>query len=194
VNSLKPAKVQDNQDSAFVVKVGRTGGTLLYSTLIRTGPVESGVTTLRYPAGSATGVATDGTGAAYVTGDVDAASGFQATTGALQTVNGGGQGAILVKLAGPAGTLMLTSSATVLAGPQPVVLTATVSGVTLSGSVLFTAGPLVVGSAPLKGATATLTTTLPVGIHRLSAVYLGAGKELDSPALTVVVDNALACY
>src|SRR5206468_5845480 len=128
-----------------------------YSALVRTGPAETPNAFARYPPGSAAGVAADGAGAAYVTGDVDSASNFRATTGAFQTTNGGGQGAILVKLAGPTGTLALASSATAVVAGSPVTLTATVSGVSLSGNIVFTDVPAVIWSAVLSVSKALFT-------------------------------------
>jgi hypothetical protein len=195
VNSLQPAKTRDGDDSAFIVKIGRDGGALLYSTLLRTGPAGASTKlTTGAPPGSATAVAVDGAGAVYVAGDVDETSSFKPTTGAFQTKNGGGQGAMLVKLAAPVGMLALASSASVLTVGTAVTLTATVSGASLSGSVLFVDGPTILGTAPLKSSKATLTRALDVGIHRVSAVFQGAGKELDSAPVVVVVDNAAVCH
>jgi hypothetical protein len=188
VNSLKPAKTQDTQDSAFVAKVGRGGGTLLYSTFTRTGTSEAFNGFTKFPPGAATGMATDAAGAAYVTGDADSASNFT-TLNAYQTTNGGGQGAIALKLTGAAGTLTLTSSAVAVVTPSPVTLTATVAGVSLSGSIVFRDGPTTIGSAAISSSKAVLTIALPVGIHRLTAIYATSGKELDSNVLDVVVDN-----
>ena len=193
VNSLKPAKTMAAQDSAFIAKIGRTGGTLLYSTLTRTGTASPPNDFTRFPPGAATGIAVDSAGAVYATGDADSASNFTASTGSFQTSNGGGQGAVVIKLAGTVGTLALTASTAFVSGPAPVTLTAKVAGVTLSGSVAFRSGNITVGTAPWNGSTATLVTSLPVGIHALTAVHSVAGKEMDSNVVAVVVDSGAAC-
>ncbi len=192
-NSLRSAKTKDTQDSAFVAKLALSGGALLYSTLTRTGTAAVPVASSRFPLGAATGVAVDGSGAAYVVGDADSLSDFKATTGAYQSTNGGGQGGVALKLAGPVASLTLTASAIAVVAPATITLTATASGATLSGNVVFMDGPGVVGTVALKSNNAVLTTALSVGLHRLSAVFLGAGNEIDSAIVNVIVDNALVC-
>src|SRR6185295_20098213 len=74
-----------------------------------------------------------------------------------------------------------TSSATVLAAtPNPssygqsVTLTATVTGASPSGTVTFKDGASTLGSAPLSGGIASLSTSaLSVASHSLTAVYAG---------------------
>jgi hypothetical protein len=135
----------------------------------------------------------DAAGATYLTGDADSASDFTASTGILQATNRGGQIARVVELAASVATLKLTSSAFALVVPNTVTLTATVSGATLSGNILFLDGPSILGSVAIKGSKAVLTTSLGVGIHRLTAAYVGTGSEIHSPTLDVVVDNSLVC-
>ena len=78
-------------------------------------------------------------------------------------------------LAGSTTTLMLSSGTSVFG--QPVTLTATVSGTsgTPTGTVLFFDGSgTLLGSTALSAGVATLTTaTLGLGVHNLTAVYLG---------------------
>jgi hypothetical protein len=95
--------------------------------------------------------------------------------------------------AAPVVTLALTSSASETTAGNAVTLTAAVSGATLSGSIVFTDGAVVIGTAGLKNGRATLATAPAVGIHRFAAAYRSATRNLDSGALSVVVDNALAC-
>jgi hypothetical protein len=95
--------------------------------------------------------------------------------------------------AAPVVTLALTSSAAETTVGNAVTLTAAVSGATLSGNIVFADGAVVVGTAPVRSGRATLTTVPPVGIHRYTAAYRSATRNLDSGAVNVVVDNALAC-
>jgi hypothetical protein len=68
-----------------------------------------------------------------------------------------GQIARVVELAATVATLKLTSSAFALVVPNTVTLTATVSGATLSGNMLFLDGPSILGSVAIKGSKAVLT-------------------------------------
>ena len=90
-------------------------------------------------------------------------------------------------------TLALATSVTTGIGPTNVTLTATVSGATLTGSIVFKDGLSTVGTAVINKSKAALTTPLGVGIHRFVAVHSSAGSEIDSPEVDVVIDNALAC-
>ncbi|MGE5088105.1 MAG: SBBP repeat-containing protein [Candidatus Levyibacteriota bacterium] len=193
VDSTSPRKTQDNEDSAFVAKVSASGGQLLFSTFIRTGYSELVDGALRFPNGSATGVATDASGAAYVTGDAELSGNFQTTAGAFQTANAGGQDALVMKFAPPRYALSLATSspyADTQVGPT---LTATVSGPAASGSVALLSGSTVVGYAPIDANRAVFNLKLPVGIHSLSALLATPGSYADSAVLRQVVDNPLAC-
>jgi hypothetical protein len=131
--------------------------------------------------------------AASTTIDDDSASNFTARTRILQSTNEGGQDVTDVDAAASTATLKLTSSAFALVVPNTVTLTATVSGATLSGNILFIDGLSILGSVAIKGSKAVLTTSLGAGIHRLTAAYIGTGNEIDSPSVDVVVENSLAC-
>jgi hypothetical protein len=54
-------------------------------------------------------------------------------------------------------------------------------------------GPAIVAVTPMLGNQAALTTTLPLGIHKLSAVLRIPGSYSDTPAILQVVDVPLAC-
>lgn len=193
VDSTAPRKQQDNQNSAFVAKVSAAGGKLLFSTFTRTGYAEFNDRSTRFPPGSATGVATDAGGAAYVTGDADGASNFQATPGAFQTVSGGGLDAVVVKFAAPQGTLVLETSNPSIDTQTGASLIATLTGSAASGSVALMSGPNIVAYAPLVGSRAVFDLALPVGIHSLVALLATPGSFLDSAPVQQVVDNPLAC-
>lgn len=98
-----------------------------------------------------------------------------------------------VKAAAATVSLKLTASTMIVAAPATVTLTATISSGTLKGNVIFKSGPVVLGSVAITKSSAVLTTSLPVGIHSLTAVFAAAGGDIVSAAENVIVDNAAAC-
>ena len=193
VDSAAPRKQQDNQDSAFVAKVSASGGSLLFSTFLRTGYGYTDDKVTPIPPGSAAGVAAGADGAAYVTGYTDGTGQFQPTPAAFQTVNGGSQGAYVVRFAGPSATLALETSSAYVESPASAALTATIAGVSMAGSVALMSGASALAYAPIVANKAVFDVKLPVGIHSLSALLTVPGAYLDSAALQQVVDNPLAC-
>ncbi|HEV2220118.1 MAG TPA: SBBP repeat-containing protein [Casimicrobiaceae bacterium] len=193
VDSAAPRKQQDNQDSAFVAKVSASGASLLFSTFVRTGYGHTDSKVTPIPPGSAAGVATGADGAAYVTGETDGTGQFQPTPGAFQTINGGSQGAYVVRFAGPPAALALTTSNAHVEGPAGVTLTATIAGPSMAGSVAVMSGASVLAYAPIVANKAVFDVNLPIGIHSLTALLTTPGAYLDSAALQLVVDNPLAC-
>ena len=193
VDSSAPRKQQDNQDSAFVAKVSTNGASLLFSTFLRTGYSVSDDKFTRFPPGSATSVATDANGAGYVTGYTDGTGQFVTTPGAFQTVNGGSQGAYVVKFAGPPAVLTLQTSNAYVEVPAGVALAATISGASMAGSVVLMSGASVLAYAPVVANSAAFNVKLPAGIHALSAMLTTPGSYMDSAPVQQVVDNPLAC-
>ena len=192
VDSSAVRKQEDNQDSAFVAKVAVSGGTLLWSTFVRTGFGESDSKVTRFPPGAATAVATDPAGAAYITGDADAASNFQPTSGAFQGTSTIGSAAIVVKFA-PAPAMSLVTSAASSDTQTPVTLTAALSGAPASGSVDFMNGSARIGTGSLVANSASLTLTLPAGIYALTAVARIPGSASDTAPVPLLVDVSLVC-
>jgi hypothetical protein len=192
VDSTSARKQDDTDDSAFVVKVGASGTSLLWSTFLRTGFNEADNRWTRFPPGAATGIAVDSTGAAYVTGDADSFSDFRPTAGAFQRTNSNNQGAVIVKIAGAPSMTLSTSAASVDA-QAPLTLKATLAGPDASGDVVFLANGASLGSAAFVGTTATLTTTLPAGIHTLTAVSRILAGTIDTPVVYQVVEPPLVC-
>jgi hypothetical protein len=174
------------------VKVGASGTSLLWSTFLRTGFNEADNRWTRFPPGAATGIAVDSTGAAYVTGDADSFSDFRPTAGAFQRTNSNNQGAVIVKIAGAPSMTLSTSAASVDA-QAPLTLKATLAGPDASGDVVFLANGASLGSAAFVGTTATLTTTLPAGIHTLTAVSRILAGTIDTPVVYQVVEPPLVC-
>ena len=192
IDSTATRKQEDTEDSSFVSKVTISGSALLWSTFLRTGFNEGDNGWTRFPPGAATGIATDPAGSVYITGDSDQFSNFQPTPGAFQTGNNGSQAAIVVKLAAAPSLTLATSNDRVDALVS-ITLTATLSGPALSGDVVFVDGGTSIGSAPLTANKAMLTTTLPVGIHAVSAVLYLPGLTADAPVLYQIVDAPLVC-
>ena len=193
VDSSAPRKQQDNQDSAFVAKVSVSGGGLLFSTFLRTGYGYTDDKFTPIPPSSAAGVAAGTDGAAYVTGYTNGTGQFQPTPGAFQTVNGGSQGAYVVRFAGPPTALALETSNANVEIPANAALTATITGASMAGSVALMSGASVLAYAPIVANKAVFDVKLPVGIHSLTALLTAPGAYLDSAALQQVVDNPLAC-
>ena len=191
VDSAAARKQQDNQQSAFVSKVGISGSTLLWSTFTRTGFGGADFGLSRFPPATATAIAIDPAGAAYVTGDSDIYSNFEVTPGAFRTTTGN-QGAMLVKFA-PAPAMSIASSSASADTQTPITLTATIAGSTPSGNVTFLDGSASIGSAAIVGNQATLSRMFPAGIHILSAVLRQPGMASDTPVLYQVVDAPLSC-
>jgi hypothetical protein len=192
VDSASARKQDDTDDSAFVAKVSASGAALLWSTFVRTGFNEADNHWTRFPPGAATGIAIDGTGAAYVTGDADAASDFARSGGAYPSPATDRQGAFVVKFAAAPFMTLTTSSARVDA-EAPVTLVATVNGPPATGDVVFMDGIAPIGSAPLGANRASLVTTLPVGIHALGAILRTAAGAVDTPVVRQVVEPPLTC-
>lgn len=192
VDSDAPRKQQDNQDSAFVTKVAISGNNLLWSTFLRTGYYEFDDGLARAPPGAATAVAIDAIGNAYVTGDANSESNFEPTADAFQTVSTYGPAAIVVKFAA-APAMTLATSDPAADSQTPIRLTATLSGPPAAGTVAFMDGSSWIGSAGLTANSASVTLTLPAGIHALSAVLRTPGVASDTPIVSQVVDVPLVC-
>ncbi len=191
VDSTAPRRQDDSADSAFVSKVSISGASLLWSTFVRTARSEVDNHLVRFPPGAATGVAVDGAGAAYVTGDADDYGSFEPTPGAFQTASPSSS-AIVVKVA-PAPAMSIESSSADADAQTPLTLTAIVSGPVTSGTVTFMDSSSPIGNASLAANKATLAVTLPPGIHPLSAILRLPGSASDTPLLHQIVDAPLGC-
>jgi beta-propeller repeat-containing protein len=181
VDSLQGA-IDSNGDAAFVVKVSKTGGTLLYSTLL------GGTSGIGNPTDWVTALAADNAGNVYGTGTITA---FPKTPGPYQS----NAGAVVFKLSSGSTSLALASSVNPTIGGQNSTLTATVVGGTLNGDVLFVDGAALLGSATLANGVATLTRSFATGIHGVTAIYRDAAKtiEIESPLVYQVTNPAAVC-
>lgn len=193
VDSTSLRKQEDNQDSAFAMKVSVSGGRLLWSTFLRTGYSEPDNLWTRVPPGAASAVAVDAAGASYVVGDADSASNFQPTANAFQTASTYGPAAIVTRFAAAPSITLATSNPSV-DSQTPVLLTATLPGFGGSATVAFLDGNMWIGTAVVASSQASMTATLPAGIHTLSALLLAPGVTVDSPPVTEVVDVPLVCH
>ena len=192
VDSTAARKQEDNEDSAFVAKVAISGRSLVWSTFLRTGYGEADNHWTRIPPGAAAAVAVDLGDAAYVTGDSDGYSGFPATAGAFQSTNATGLSAIVAKFL-PVPPLTLSTSSAIADTDTPITLTAALAGSGATGTVAFMNGASWIGSGTLTGNTASVTVTLPAGIHDLSAMFYGTAFRSDSPIVPEIVDVPLVC-
>ncbi len=190
VDSAAQRKQQDNENSAFVTKVSIAGTALLWSTFVRTG-YDMGTGPTRFPLGTTSGVATGADDAAFVTGVSNDSSSFPATPGAFRT-SSIDPSAIVAKFAA-AGTLALATSNAATDAKTPVTLTATLQGPATSGNVTFYIDGTWLGGGTLAANRASLTSTLPAGIHVLTAVANLPGSFADSAPITQVVDVPLVC-
>ena len=160
--------LQKLASGAFVTEFNHTGSALVYSTYLGG---SSGIT-------EAFGIAVDGSGNAYVTGNTGATD-FP-TENALQATYGGGpDDAFVAKLyITAATTTTLSSSQNPSTHGQAVIFTAVVSsalGTPPDGeTVSFMKGKTVLGTGSLSGGSASFTTSgLPVGTNLIKAMYSG---------------------
>jgi hypothetical protein len=89
--------------------------------------------------------------------------------------------------------MTLATSAARVDAQSSITLSATITGGMLAGDVVFFDGTTSIGSGTLASNRATLVTTLPVGIHPLSALLRVPGVVVDTPVVQQVVDTPLAC-
>jgi hypothetical protein len=81
---------------------------------------------------------------------------------------------------------VLTAAPNPAVAAQSITLIATTGDARYAGAVAFRDGEQLLGTAQLGSGTATFTTTLAVGIHRLTAVFRGSGPFADAAAPEVV--------
>ncbi len=167
----------------YLTKLNPAGSELVYSSLLGIG-------------GSASGVAVDTLGNAYVTGTVTNGAGFPVTAGAAETSLPAGAGSVftafVVKIGGPPGTVTgLRSSASPSVFGQQATFTATVTPSMANsniptGAVIFADGATTLGAINLANGTATFSTTgLGVGSHSITASYFGDSLFAGSVSTTL---------
>jgi hypothetical protein len=185
--------------SAFVTKLDLLGATLLYSTYLGGSGVQG------QGGDSGNGIAIDGSGDAYVTGQTYSTN-FPVTTGAAQTSNKGAQdessNAFIAKLAiGGETTTAVNSSNNPQLQNFPVTLTATVtanfSDQIPTGSVVFTidggTGITVALDSTGKATYSTSSLSPQCSGHSISVTYSGDSNFLySSGTLTQTIVGAPA--
>jgi hypothetical protein len=110
----------------------------------------------------------------------------------ISYIGGTGNDVVLTVLPDVVASVTLTSSLQVAARGEPVTFTATVHGTpTPRGSVTFFDGGFQFASANLnsQGVVSVTTTSMPLGVHTVSARYNGdtTYPQLDSPPITVTI-------
>ena len=165
---------------AFVVKISSDGAQLLYLAAL------GGL-------GTATGLALDNVGNAYVSGYGSLTATVDATL-AAPMYEGDYSSAFVAKLNDQYAPLILSTDRNPGIAGQTLMLTATVADARDNGTVEFDDGSEVLGIVPVSAGRAMLPVSLGVGVHRLSANYRGAGPFDGNAAREVVqsIDQAPA--
>jgi len=128
-----------------------------------------------FESGGATGVAVDANGSAYVAGYIGSSI-MPATPGVFQPVAKSQFDAVVFKVSPGNFPTRLSASPTAPTSAQSVTLTATVSSAVPGGMVTFTDNGSSLATVAASAGAATYTTTLPAGVHQLTAVYSGDNK------------------
>jgi hypothetical protein len=174
--------------NAFVTKLNSSFSELAYSTYLESIANTEG-----------SGIFVDGSGSVYVTG-YTGVGGFPVTSGAFQTIYGGGDNDAFATKIAPitATTITLASSPNPSSQGEPVTFTAVVAsalGPPPDGELVsFMKGARVLGTGTLNGGSATFTTTtLKIGTTAVKAVYGGDSNFAGSTSKVVkqVVEKAV---
>jgi len=150
---------------AFVMKLTPDARDLLYSVIVNSG--------------HATGLAVDEYAAAYVVGygaGAPQVSAAQASPGNV----------FVTKVLGQSAPLLVTTTPNPSVSGANVALVASIADARYTGSIEFRDGTQLIASVPLLNGSATYSAVLAVGIHRLSATFVGAGPFNGARAPEVV--------
>lgn len=177
VDSIKPDNLGDSDDysAPFVAKITPNGDRKIYATVFSARDSDKRINALAIDA--------DGNAYAIGYGGSSIYSPTPITSGALLTSGG----SFLVKLSSGSYTTLVESSSNPAANAQPIILTARISSAKTGGTVTFMNGNATLGVAPVNQGNSTLTTTLPSGVHKITAVYSGDGKT--SPPIYQVINS-----
>jgi hypothetical protein len=157
---------------AFVVKISSDGAQLLYMAAL------GGL-------GTATGLALDNGGNAYVSGYGSLTATIDASL-AAPLYEGDYSSAFVAKLNDRYAPLILSTDRNPANAGQTLILTAMAADAGDSGTVEFDDGSEVLGIVPVSNGRAMLPVSLAVGVHRLRATYRGAGPFDGHSAREVV--------
>jgi hypothetical protein len=175
--------------TATVTAAGATpGGTVTFrtgSTVLGTAPLSGGRATFTTYTLTA--------GAHQLTAAYGGASGFAGSTSALDGIFTERDLLTVAPDARGTSTALAVSAAPTAGRPVTLTATVTATGATPGGTVTFRNGTTVLGTAPVSGGRAALTTSaLAAGSHRLTATYGGAVGFHGSTSATATVTVAAA--
>jgi len=163
----------DEHRTPFVAKVTPSGDRLIYSVVLGARAQDERLN----------GLAVDRNGNAYAVGDNGwASSDYPITSAPLKSTGG----TFIFKLSTGKYPTTLQSSLNPATSTQSVTFTATVLNATPGGTVTFMDGSSSLGTASVVNGAAAFTTTLPAGVHKITAVYSVDGKV--SPVLIQTVN------
>jgi hypothetical protein len=178
-------------DASATVRLDAFATGTPFDRLVVDGPVALGGAALDLPAVASTALAPDATatlvdhrGDGPVSGTfAGLPEGAKVTVGGVAltlSYHGGDGNDVTLSRVRATPTLGVTAPVTSAAPGEPVTLTAMISPSTATGTVTFRAGDQTLGTAPLTGGVATLTTPAPAGRVRITVAY--AGDDQVRPA------------
>jgi hypothetical protein len=183
--------INNSTSGLFVTRFDPSGLSLVYSIL-----VGSATPAITDESTGGPGLFVDTGGNTFVTATTGDPA-FPITAGVIDPTLGGTSGdAVVLKLSSKKLAVSIASNTSPAVAGQFVTLSAVAQdgGATLqSGTVSFLRGDLVIGNAPIINGSATLTTTLPVGVLPLRAIYRGGGEGGASQPLYLSVNQAASC-
>ncbi len=158
-------------NGAFLMKLAPEGNLLYYSVIVNQG--------------RATGVAIDAFGAAYVTG-------YRAGLPQVNSSQAAPGSVFIAKVIGQSSPVLVTTAPNSSTAGETVTFTATLGDARYLGSMEFRDGAQLIATVPVASGTASLSTALALGIHRLTATFVGAGpfNGAASPEVLHVVNQA----
>jgi RHS repeat-associated protein len=163
----------------FVAKIAPEASALLFSAVIGGSAEDLGL-----------GIDVDAAGSMYVVGRTQSTD-FPRVA-ALQPVRGGGfHEALVIKILDSPEPILLFSSPNPAMVGQAVTLTAIVTASQATGTVTFLAGSTELGTVPLgqTGSAKLTVSTLPVGIHTVTAIYSGDATNASASTNVAQVIN-----
>ena len=176
VDPIQPVgNVGEHPRVSFVTKVRPGGDRLAYSVVLGSPANDASVYSL----------AVDTDGAAYAVGFFGGPPDYFPITGGMPLSPASLTGTYIFKLSTGTYPTTLKSSLNPANNAQSISFTAEVQSPVLGGTVSFRNGASLLGTAPVVGGTAVLTTTLPAGAHKITAVYDADGKV--SPPIYQVI-------
>jgi hypothetical protein len=189
IDSRLGQKQQDSEWSVFVIKVSMSGSALVYSSLIHRGYDTYDARIADVPPGAGHAIALDAAGNAYLA--LQGLGDFPTTPGAFQSTTSIGH-TFAFKLSSGALQLAVSTTPSPSTAGAPTAISASLTGAG-AGTVSFMDGGGLLGSGPVVGGNASLSSNLPAGIRRLSAIYRDGSAESDSPTLHHVVNPRTTC-